>query len=163
MQRPNNQGANSHLFEAKGALTLASEMTERGEYAQAVQAAQRSIEHNIKALYPLVGLDAPHTHDAVTGDRGHERDAFGEVLKRLDLGNDLYVKNGIMRLPWLGKMWSSAHEFSAYGYGGVSPSVMFDPEDARTAVEYAKKVKNGVDALMDSVTQGRIRILFGEA
>lgn len=159
MQGSNNQGVNMHLFEAEGALTLASEMIEKGEYAQAVQAAQRSMEHNIKALYPLVGLEAPHTHDAVTGGRDEERDAFGEMLKRLDLRADLFVKNGIMRLPWLGKMWSSAHEFSAYGYGGVSPSVMFDSEDARIAVEYAKKVKSGINSLMESVIQGRIRIL----
>jgi len=163
MQRSDNQGVNTHLFEAQGALTLASDMIKRGAYAQAVQGAQRSMEHNIKALYPLVGLDAPHTHDAVTGSRGQERDAFGEVLKRLDLSGDLFVKNGIMRLPWLGKMWSPAHEFSSYGYGGVAPSVMFDLEDARIAVEYAKKVKDGVNALIEGITQGRIHILSGQA
>jgi hypothetical protein len=163
MQRPDNQAVNAHLFEAQGALTLASDMVRGAKYAEAVQAAQRSIEHNIKALYPLVGLDAPHTHDAVTGSRGQERDAFGGVLKRLDLSNDLYVKNGIMRLPWLGKMWASAHEFSSYGYGGVAPSVMFDIEDAQIAVDYAKKVKDGVSALIESVIQGRIRILSGQA
>jgi hypothetical protein len=135
-------------------------MIENGEYAQAVPAAQRSIEHIIKALYAQVGLDSPHTHDAVTGGRSQERDAFGEVLKRLDLGNNLFVKNGIMSLPWLGKIWSSAHEFSAYGYGGVSPSVMFDQEGARIAVDYAKKVKSGVSALIEGVTQEDIRILY---
>ena len=159
MKRLNIEAVNALLFESTGELTRAKEMLDKVEYAKAIHAAKNSIELRIKAMYPLVGLDPPHTHDAITGERGQKPDAFGEVIKRLDFGNDLWTKNGIMRLPWLGKMWASAHIFSVYGYGGVPASSLFDPEDARIALDYAGKVEDAITALIDSVKQGRIRVL----
>lgn len=145
------------MADAYAAQQRARQLLESGDYSGSIEAAQHCIEHAIKSVYKLVNLEPPRTHEAVLDKGG--RDTFVYVVRRLEFPNEhQFLRQQILRLRWIGPMWSWGNDTAVYGYEGVPAATFFWREDAELATKYADNVMSNVAVLISYCRSGDIKI-----
>jgi HEPN domain-containing protein len=149
--------ADAEMADASAAQTRVWRLLDSGDYSGAIEAAQHCIEHAIKSLYKLVGLDPPRTHDAVLEKRG--QDTFVHVARRLSFPDEQqFLRQQFLRLRWIGPMWSWANNTAVYGYEGIPAATFFYKEDAELARKFADEAMIHVSNVIAFCRSGDIKI-----
>ncbi len=142
------KAADEILSEAYMALQRGIAAEQRYDNAGAIQACQQCIELSTKALYRAVGLDHPKTHQP-----GKE---LAKVLARFE-NLDEYWRIAIGRISWIDSMWEWAHNVSFYGTIGIPPSRLFSQEDAKIAINYARKAHSDSSMITTNLKTGILK------
>lgn len=141
--------AEAYLKDASHEIRRALTLIETGDWNGSVEASQHSIEHSIKSLFRLVGVEHPLDHDPTK--------KFEEVVEKLELQS--YELTNLARIRWLAKVWATIHEESMYAFRDIPAKKFFCDKDARLLRDYAEEVYSVCFRLVNMARQGQLKIL----
>lgn len=140
--------AEAYLKDASQEKTRASTLISNRDWNGSVEASQHSIEHSIKSLFRLVGVEHPFEHDPT--------EKFEEVVERLDL--ESWELKQLARIRWLAKVWATIHEESMYAFRDIPAKEFFNEKDAKIIMNYANEVYSASNMLVIRARSGQLKV-----
>lgn len=145
--------AEAYLKDASNETSRASTLINKLDFNGSVEASQHSIEHSIKSLFRLVGIEHPFKHDPT--------EKFEAVVEKLELQK--YDLTSLARIRWLAQVWATIHHESMYPFRNISAKEFFNVKDAEILHNYADEVYRVSSRLVNGVKYDRIRISFNNS
>ena len=127
--------ADAYRKDASHEKDRADKLMQTQDWNGSIEASQHSIEHSIKSLFLLVGLQHPFEHDPTA--------EFDAVFERLqNMIKDPYYLNWVdlARVRWVAKVWATMHEESMYPFHNIPAKEFFVKKDADILKDYAEEV-----------------------
>jgi Uncharacterized conserved protein related to C-terminal domain of eukaryotic chaperone, SACSIN len=133
--------AKSFLKQAEARLKDAEEALEEELYAYALRLSQECVELSLKASLKIVAIEYPKKHDV------------SDVLISVKNRFPEWFQNEISFLANTSKTLSKKREISMYGNEelGLAPDELISKEEAKNAVEMAKKVYSLCKKLIETI------------
>lgn len=118
-----------HTVQALERLRHSEEALERENYPYVVRQCQEAVELLLKAALRLVGVEPPKWHDV------------GAVLRREAGRFPSWFRDEVPKLARISRKLRREREPAMYGdeESGLSPSELYDKEDAKEAFQWAKQ------------------------
>ncbi len=135
--------ARSYIRQAEERVKHAEEALHGGNYPYVVRQCQEAVELSLKAALRLVGIEPPKWHDV------------GPVLRRELHRFPPWFQQHVPFLARVSRKLRRERELAMYGdeESGTPPNELYDYEDAREALEWAKQVLSIVKKLLEEVTR----------
>lgn len=125
--------AKAYLDDAYNEKSRAYALIEKRDWNGSVESSQHCIEHAIKSLFRLVGVEHPFEHDPTK--------KFEAVVEKLK-GLPKWELKNLARVRWIAKVWATIHEESMYAFHNIPAKDFFNDRDAKVLKDYAEAVYN---------------------
>lgn len=137
----NTSMARSYIRQALERVRHAEEALESGNYPYVVRQSQEAVELLLKAALRLVGVEPPKWHDV------------GPILRREAERFPSWFRE---KIPWLARVsrrLRREREPAMYGdeEAGIPPEELYDEEDAREALDWARETAQLVVKLYEEL------------
>jgi HEPN domain-containing protein len=134
--------AKAYIIQALERMRHGEEAAQRGNYPYVVRQCQEAVELLLKAALRLAGVEPPKWHDV------------GAVLRREVERFPRWFGGEVPKLARISRKLRREREPAMYGdeESGLPPNELYDEEDAKEALQWARYVSQDVSKLFRELT-----------
>ena len=135
---------------------------------EVIKQAQLCIEYSLKAIFKLVDLPSPRTHEIPMdlwdmlalrqkGKKIPKAATMEDVVQRFEDFEE-HHRRDLAKLWWINSTWSPTHVTAAYGCLKVTPARLFEESDAKVVQSYAEEAYRKARRIFSLVQAGQLTV-----